>query len=130
MRTEIRIPIRSEPDVAGSVLRSGAFARKLGFDEVTAQMIATAVSELATNIVRYGERGEIRLKAIDSPAGIELAAIDRGPGIADTELAMTEHYSSQRSLGLGLSGVKRMMDQFEIESELGVGTRVVGRKWL
>ena len=73
---------------------------------------------------------EIRLRKLDSPVGIELAAVDRGPGIENTELAMSEHYSSGRSLGLGLPGVKRMMDEFEIESAPSVGTRVVGRKWL
>jgi serine/threonine-protein kinase RsbT len=117
-------------DVAGAVVRTTEFARELEFDATSAQMIATAVSELATNIVRYATVGEIRLRSLEPRAGIEILATDRGPGIEDTELAMSENYSSQRSLGLGLPGVKRLMDEFEIESTPGVGTRVVGRKWL
>ena len=130
MKTEIRTRIRNEMDVAGAVLRTTDFARALEFDATSAQMIATAVSELATNIVRYATAGEIRLRALEPRAGIEILATDRGPGIADTELEMSENYSSQGSLGLGLPGVKRLMDEFEIESTPGVGTRVVGRKWL
>ena len=104
----------------------------IGFDEVVSQMIATAVSELAHNIVKYAGGGEIRMDRIDSgsQAGIEVVARDRGPGIENIEKAMTDHYSSGNTLGLGLPGVKRMMDEFELDTEPGRGTTVTIRKWL
>ncbi|MGD8292652.1 MAG: anti-sigma regulatory factor [Desulfobacterales bacterium] len=107
-------------------------AMAIGFDEVVSQMIATAVSELANNIVKYGGSGEIRMDRIDSgsQAGIEVVARDRGPGIEDIEKAMEDHYSSGNTLGLGLPGVKRMMDEFELDTEAGKGTTVTIRKWL
>ena len=104
----------------------------IGFDEIVCQMIATAVSELANNIVKYAGRGEILIDRIDtaSQTGIEVAARDRGPGIEDIQQAMADHYSSGNTLGLGLPGVKRMMDEFEITSEPGNRTTVTIRKWL
>ena len=107
-------------------------AMAIGFDEVIRQMIATAVSELANNIVKYAGCGEILIDRIDtgSQTGIEVTARDRGPGIEDTQQAMSDHYSSGNTLGLGLPGVKRMMDDFELTSEPGKGTKVTIRKWL
>jgi len=107
-------------------------AMAIGFDEVVSQMVATAVSELANNIVKYAGSGEIRMDRIGSgsQAGIEVVARDRGPGIEDIEKAMEDHYSSGNTLGLGLPGVKRMMDEFELDTEPGKGTTVTIRKWL
>ena len=95
-------------------------------------MISTAVSELARNILKYAGRGEIRLRRVDGPAGrgIEIQAEDNGPGIPDPEAAMRDHYSSSGTLGLGLPGVKRLMDEFSLESRVGEGTRVTARKWM
>ena len=107
-------------------------AMAIGFDEMVCQMIATAVSELATNIVKYAGCGEILIDRINTGGrtGIEVTARDRGPGIEDIQKAMADHYSSGNTLGLGLPGVKRMMDEFELTSQPGKGTTVTIRKWL
>ncbi|MBW9157948.1 anti-sigma regulatory factor [Clostridium tagluense] len=109
-------------------------AIKAGFQCTDETMIATAASELATNIIRYAKTGEITISIIrnikDGRQGVELFAYDKGPGIADINLAMQDQYSSlPHSLGLGLPSVKRIMDEFYIESILGKGTRVLARKW-
>jgi serine/threonine-protein kinase RsbT len=107
-------------------------ATAIGFDENMCQMIATAVSELANNIIKYAGRGEILVNRIiaESRAGMEVIARDRGPGIEDIQKAMADHYSTGDTLGLGLPGVKRMMDEFELASQPGKGTTVTIRKWL
>lgn len=106
-------------------------AGKIGFNEVDRDLIATAVSELSTNVVRYGMGGTIALRHVrnEKGEGIEIEAQDSGPGIQDIEKAMTDNYSTQHSLGLGLPGVNRIMDEFIIESSDGNGTRCVARKW-
>ena len=103
----------------------------MGFDEIQQSMIATAASELSTNIIRYAGKGSITLRTIqkNSREGIEIAAQDDGPGIEDIEEAMEDHFSKGNGLGLGLSSVRRIMDEFDIQSEPGQGTRIVARKW-
>jgi serine/threonine-protein kinase RsbT len=95
-------------------------------------MIGTAVSELARNILKYAHTGEIWLRHVEGPKGrgIEIEALDEGPGIADTEAAMRDHVSTSGTLGLGLPGVARLMDEFSLDSAPGKGTRVKARKWL
>ena len=129
---QIRIPIRNETGIAWSVMEARKAAIAIGFDEVICQMIATAVSELANNIIKYAGRGEILMDRIiaGSRVGMEVIAQDRGPGIEDIQKAMADHYSSGNTLGLGLPGVKRMMDEIELSSEPGKGTTVTIRKWL
>lgn len=117
-----------------AVLATRKMAAKAGFRLTDEVMIATAASELATNIIRYAKQGEIFISIIRDlncgKTGIELYAIDFGPGIQDLELAMKEEYSSlPDSLGLGIPSVKRIMEDFYIESLLGKGTRVLTRKW-
>jgi len=131
MSGELRQKIESEWDARRVVLESTRYAQDLGFDETSSRMIATAVSELARNIIKYARTGEIHLRPFVSPGhrGIEIEATDRGPGIEDTEAAMADHFSSQGTLGLGLPGVRRMMDEFFLDSTLGEGTRVTARKW-
>lgn len=131
MSAELGIPIRTEMDASRAVLQSTEYAQAAGFDETPSRMIATAVSELARNILKYAGRGELRLRAVEGRRGrgIEIEAVDRGPGIADTEAAMRDHFSSGGTLGLGLPGVKRLMDEFSLESTPGRGTRVTARKW-
>jgi serine/threonine-protein kinase RsbT len=106
---------------------------KVGFMSTDEVMIATAASELSTNIIRYAKKGEIIISIIknlkDGRKGLEIYASDNGPGIRDIELAMQEQYSSlPNSLGLGLPSVKRIMDEFYIESLMGRGTRVLVRR--
>lgn len=110
-------------------------AEQLGFGAMDQSRIATAVSELARNLVRYAtdSQGTVRLSEIrsaDGVAGIEVVVEDQGPGIADIELAMRQGYSSGRGLGLGLSGARRLMDEMTLESTVGVGTTVIIRKWV
>jgi serine/threonine-protein kinase RsbT len=132
MSAELRRTIRSETDARHTVLESTLYSREAGFGETPSRMIATVVSELTRNILKYAGHGEVRLRRVSEMGkrGIEIEVVDTGPGIADCEAAMDDHYSSGGTLGLGLPGVKRMMDEFSLESALGEGTRVTARKWL
>lgn len=129
---QIRIPVRDETGIAWSVMEARKTAMAIGFDETICQMIATAVSELANNIIKYAGRGEILMDRIvaGSRTGMEVIARDKGPGIEEIQKAMEDHYSSGGTLGLGLPGVKRMMDEFELTSQPGKKTTVTIRKWL
>lgn len=131
MRGELHRTIRSETDARNVVLESTLYAREEGFAEAPCQMISTAVSELVRNILKYAGNGDIRLRMISRPGeqGIEIQATDRGPGIEDCEAAMSDHFSTGGTLGLGLPAVKRMMDEFSLESNPGEGTRVTAVKW-
>lgn len=132
MSGELHHSIRGERDASRAVLESTLYSREAGFDEAPSRMIATAVSELVRNIIKYAGSGEIRLRKVSKMGvrGIEIEALDNGPGIADCEAAMRDHYSSSGTLGLGLPAVKRMMDDFSLESTPGEGTRVTARKWI
>jgi len=129
---ELHRTIRTETDASRTVLESTLYSREAGFDETPSHMIATAVSELVRNILKYAGSGEIRLRRVKklSRRGIEIEVVDQGPGIADCEAAMQDHFSSGGTLGMGLPGVKRMMDEFSLESTPGEGTRVTARKWI
>ena len=132
MTLELHRQIRSERDVGQVVLESTLYARDAGMDDAPTQMVATAVSELARNILKYAGSGNICLRQIKKPGarGIEIEAVDQGPGIPDCEAAMQDHYSSGGTLGLGLPAVKRMMDEFSLQSKPGEGTRVKACKWI
>ena len=108
-----------------------ALAIELGFSTGDATLIATSISELARNIVSYARKGEIILKIVhaSSRQGISIIASDSGPGIRDIRQAMRDGFSTSGSLGLGLPGVRRLMDEFEIASEPGRGTMVTVKKW-
>jgi serine/threonine-protein kinase RsbT len=129
---ELRRTIRTETDVGRVALEATQYSQNAGFDETPSCMIATAVSELVRNILKYAGSGEVRLRQVKGKGGrgIEIEAVDRGPGIADCEAAMRDHFSTGGTLGLGLPGVERMMDEFSLESAPGEGTRVTARKWL
>ena len=132
MSAEHRREVRSEIDVRHIVLEATRFSQQIGFDETPSRMIATAVSELVRNILKYAGSGECRLREVQENGrrGIEIEVEDRGPGIPDLESAMSDHFSSSGTLGLGLPGVQRMMDDFELDSAPGEGTRVKARKWI
>ena len=132
MSAELHRTIRTEMDASRTVLESTLYSREAGFDETPSRMIATAVSELVRNILKYAGTGEIRLRQVKvlSRRGIEIEVVDQGPGIADCKAAMQDHFSSGGTLGMGLPGVKRMMDEFSLESTPGEGTRVTARKWI
>ncbi len=118
-------------DTGAAVGAARHTAALAGFEETDQFMIATAVSELATNIVRYAGGGSVTISIVSDGdrIGIEAVANDSGPGIEDVEKAMQDNYSSGNSLGLGLPGVKRLMDEFSIESVPGQGTKCIARKW-
>jgi serine/threonine-protein kinase RsbT len=129
--TEVRVPVASETDLVLARRKGRAMAEELGLSPTEATLVATAISELARNIVHYAQSGEILLRLVNhgERRGITIEARDQGPGIADTRLAVEEGYSSSGGLGLGLPGVRRIMDQFDISSELGRGTTITVTKW-
>ncbi len=128
----LRVEINSDADIVLARQQGRALAEELGFTQGDLTMISTAISELSRNIVEYARQGEIRMRVVQRgpKKGIEVVAVDHGPGINDIALALQDGYSSRRSLGLGLPGTRRLMDEFEIQSEVGCGTRVTIRKWL
>lgn len=130
LKTE-SMPIRSESDVVvvRKVVRQ--WATELGFGIVDLTKTVTAASELARNTVIYGGGGELMLEALqnDRRKGLRLIFVDQGPGIADIDLAMTDGYTSGGGLGMGLSGSKRLMSEFDVQSKPGEGTRVSITKW-
>lgn len=129
--SDIRIPIDTDADIVTARQRGKQMAAELGFSSVQLTLIATAISELARNILLYAKHGEIILRATqnsDRP-GVVVIARDEGPGIADLKQALHIGYSTSGSLGLGLPGVRRLMSEFEIQSEPGKGTTVTVKKW-
>ncbi len=131
VENEIRVPINSDQDIVAARQQSRSLAVALGFSSGDATLIATAVSELARNIVTYAKSGEIQLTMIRGSAreGIQVIARDSGPGIPDVPQALRDGFSTSGSLGLGLPGVMRLVDEFQIVSKEGVGTTVTAKKW-
>jgi len=129
--TEGEIPIKTESDIVATRRQVRDAAAQLGFGITDVTRIVTAASELARNVFKYAGEGVMRWKRVETPtqAGLELRFVDRGPGIADIKLAMQEGYSTSKGLGLGLPGVKRLMDEMDIQSEPGKGTTVTLKKW-
>ncbi len=127
----IRVPIRSDGDIVLARQAGRTLASQQGFRSSDLTLLATAISEVARNIVSYASAGEIELSMVrqGSRSGVEVIARDQGPGIPDISLAMQDGYSTGRSLGLGLPGAKRLMDEFEIASEVGIGTTIKMTKW-
>jgi serine/threonine-protein kinase RsbT len=129
---ERRITLFDQSDKEQVIMTARCLAVEAGFDETNQVLIATAASELATNIVKYAKEGEVILKIIqrDRQLGIEIVARDDGPGIRDIEQVMQDNFSTSKgSLGLGLPSVQRIMDEFKIESQPGHGTIVSTLKW-
>lgn len=128
---ERRIKIFDNSDIGYAVSEARQLAEEIGFTNVQQFMIATSVSELCTNTYRYAAEGEITIRIVKRKTGkgIEIIAKDNGPGIPDVEKAMRDGFSTSKSLGIGLPGVKRLMDEFEIDTKPGIGTRISVRKW-
>jgi serine/threonine-protein kinase RsbT len=127
----IRVAINSDQDIVIARQRGRSLAARLGFSPGDATLIATAISELARNIVTYARKGVVTVQSVNNSSrqGISVVASDDGPGIADIRQAMRDGFSTSGSLGLGLPGVRRLMDEFEIDSQPGRGTRVAVKKW-
>ena len=132
MDIETRVQIDDESGILQARRNARELASELGFDSTSQTLIATAISELARNILKYACQGEILLRPVarNGIRGITVVATDEGPGIADLALALTDGFSTGRSLGLGLPGTKRLMDDFELNSEVGKGTVVTTTRWV
>jgi serine/threonine-protein kinase RsbT len=128
---ETHVPIDREGDIVTARQKARELAVKVGFAGSDLTIIATAISEVARNIVVYARRGEIILSSLarGNKRGLQVIARDDGPGIPDIEMAMRDGFSTGKSLGLGLPGAKRLMDEFGIESTVGTGTTITMRKW-
>lgn len=128
---DLRHHIRIDSDVTVAVLDIGRLAASNGFDLRRKTMLMTVASELGTNICKYAGSGWLFATILTRGAvrGVEIVAEDKGPGIPDIPSALRDHFSSSGTLGLGLPGVRRMMDSFDIRSVLGQGTTVRVVKW-
>lgn len=131
MGNEVCVRIRSSLDIVAARQQGRELASVVGFSNSNLTLIATAISEVARNIVEYAEEGEVIITVINdgSRAGIKIVARDQGPGIADLAVVMRDGYSTGQGLGIGLPGARRLMDEFEIASEVNKGTTVVMKKW-
>ncbi len=128
---EIRVVIHTDQDIVAARQKGRTLAVELGFSPGDATLIATAISELARNIVTYAGTGVVAIQGIQASGrqGILVIASDHGPGIADIRQAMRDGFSTSGSLGLGLPGVRRLMDEFDLQSRVGRGTTVAVKKW-
>jgi serine/threonine-protein kinase RsbT len=128
---EARIAIDSDADIVTARLAGREMALALGFSSGEATLIATVISELTRNVVQYAGRGDacIHSASIDGRGGIVISVRDDGPGIADVDRALEDGFSSSGRLGLGLPGVRRLMDEVEIDTSPGRGTRICATKW-
>ncbi|MDE3067996.1 MAG: anti-sigma regulatory factor [Verrucomicrobiota bacterium] len=129
---ELRVAIGSAADIVTARQRGRALAMEMGFDGSDLTLIATAISEVARNIVIHAKQGIILLGPVNhgSRRGIQIVARDEGPGIKDVAKAMQYGYSTKSGLGVGLPGAKWLMDEFDIASSVGKGTVVTMKKWL
>jgi len=127
----ITVSISSDQDIVQARQKGRALAMEMGFGSGDATLIATAISELARNIVSYASSGQITLRVDDggNRYGLSIIASDEGPGISDIRQALRDGFSTSGSLGIGLPGVRRLMDEFEITSQPGRGTIVTVKKW-
>jgi serine/threonine-protein kinase RsbT len=124
------VAIKSDQDIVMARQKGRAMAIELGFSSGDATLIATSISELARNIISYAGEGQILLKAMQGKrTGLSVTAADEGPGIPDIQQAMRDGFSTSGSLGIGLPGVRRLMDEFEITSQPNRGTTVTVKKW-
>ena len=125
------LPVSSDLDIIKVRQKGRDLAAWADFALVDQTLIATAVSEIARNIVTYARRGTIilRIEEESDRLGLVVIACDQGPGIPDVARALRDHYSTSHGLGMGLPGARRVMDDFAIESAPGEGTRITMKKW-
>jgi serine/threonine-protein kinase RsbT len=127
----VRVAIASDSDVVTARQAARQMGGELGFSSTDLTLLATAISEVARNITTYAGTGEVALRVLRDRGreGIEVLASDDGPGIADVELALQDGYTTGNGLGLGLPGARRLVDEFDLETRPGEGTRVRLVKW-
>jgi serine/threonine-protein kinase RsbT len=132
LATEIRVRIDSPADIVAARQHSRSLGKLVGFSPSDLTMIATAISEIARNILEYANDGTISIALVNQNAriGVRVVARDSGPGIPDLESVMRDGYSTDCRLGIGLPGARRLVDEFEIVSIVGQGTTVTMQKWL
>jgi serine/threonine-protein kinase RsbT len=132
MGGQAQVRIQSSADIVMARQQGRALAMQTGFTSGDLTIIVTAISEVARNILEYAKEGEVIITRVQAShkQGIEIIATDRGPGITDIALVLRDGYSSGKGLGIGLPGARRLMDEFEITSEVGKGTTVRMTKWV
>lgn len=124
------VPVISEPDIVIARRRVREVAAQIGLSLVDQTKLVTAASELARNTLIYGGGGDMRIESLNGPRlGVRLTFQDQGPGIPDIQLALRDGFTTGSGLGLGLSGSKRLVNEFEIESVVGRGTKVTITRW-
>jgi serine/threonine-protein kinase RsbT len=130
MNDSIEFSVTAVADIEQVRRDARVMARAQGLDLAAAESVTLAVSELATNLLRHASGGQLTLVPLNgsSRAGVEVRSRDSGPGIADSELALQDGFSSTGGLGSGLPGVRRLMDEFELTTGPG-GTSITARKW-
>ena len=127
---EVNVPITGDPDIVAARQAARELAVRAGFSGTDLTLLATAVSEVARNIVKFASTGEVTIELLEQPRpGIRVVARDTGPGIADVDQALEDGFSTYEGLGLGLPGARRLMDEFAIVSEPGRGTTISMTKW-
>jgi len=128
---DVRVVIRTDADVVTARQEARTIGASLGFSSTDLTLLATAISEVARNITTYAGEGEVALRVLSEAGrdGIEVVASDSGPGIADVELAMQDGYTTGNGLGLGLPGTRRLVDDFDLQTQPGVGTTIRLVKW-
>ena len=124
-------PIEAEADIVAVRRHAKQLAQEHGFDAFAAAAVTTAASELARNVWTHGHGGVATIETLsaDGRSGVRMEFRDEGPGIADVDRALAGGFSTARSLGLGLSGSRRLVDEFDIQTEVGHGTTVTVVKW-
>jgi serine/threonine-protein kinase RsbT len=132
MPADACVPVQRDEDIVAARQTGRALASKVGFSDTDLTLIATAISEIARNMIEHATGGEIEFALVKDHgrAGLFVVARDRGPGIPDIERALEDGYSTGKGLGLGLPGARRLMDEFSIQSQVGVGTTVSMKKWV
>jgi serine/threonine-protein kinase RsbT len=128
----VAVEVLGEGDIVSARVKAKAIAEAMGFNYIDQTRIATAVSELARNAFQYAGRGRVTITPVEREGGrgMEIVVEDHGSGIKDVELALKGGYSTSRGLGMGLSGSKKLMDEFDIKTRVGEGTVITIRKWL
>jgi serine/threonine-protein kinase RsbT len=131
MEVEVRVSVKTDADIVIARAEGRAMAQRLGFRRPDPTLIATAISELARNLVMHVGHGEILMRPIleERRYGVLVIVRDEGQGIADVDAALQLGHASRGGLGLGLPGARRLMDEFEVDSQIGSGTTVTMRKW-
>ena len=132
MTGERYIAINGELDIVAARVEGRNLAKEMGFGVIDQARIATVISELTRNIVLYADRGQVYLNQVRSMGriGLEVVCEDQGPGIPDVDRIVNRQQPVGQEMGMGLSGVRRLVDEFEIQTDVGTGTKVTVRKWL